>query len=281
MERNINLDDKEYDMYGQQFILKGIAFSTIAFAVLSNSVPVLADTMDGNRIEMAYPRSGYLNTAKDYNVYCTYVRDLGYQLPISTTIEYNSDGTILWSWDNGIGDVPIFIHGTQLDDVGSFKVKAGRYIGGYAHLSQGGDWYESYEYRLYPMMQYNGMDILLTDWTDIIFKVGPDNIIRMENSNPNLPAEAKIGFGPIEANSYCSSSAYGFYESTWSEFSYWQMFLDFKLVPVFMNTNAMDSIGEDLGEKDIPVFDLYGNRVDRNNMSSGVYICNGKKLLVK
>ena len=47
------------------------------------------------------------------------------------------------------------------------------------------------------MMQYDGDDILLINWDDLIFRASSDEIIRFDNNKADLPSEAKIGFGPI------------------------------------------------------------------------------------
>ena len=255
------------------------------FCVPFNSI---ADTNDRNGMKAPDSRGGYLDAGIEYYVRCSYINYDQLPFENTTTVIYNSDGTVNWNWEYGFDEELIVVHGIQIDNAGSFKVKAGDRIGGYYHSAS--TWDIIYKYTLYPMMQYDGMNILLTDWDDIIFRVGPDKIIRMECNKNNIPSDAKVGFGPIQTDyDYTDYLYYGGYENPYyvnyessrRKYGAWMMFLDFRLVPLFLNTDSVDRIIDDNSETESPVYDIMGNRVDRNNLSPGIYICRGKKILVK
>lgn len=267
-----------------------LAFFLLTFFVFCVPFNSIADTKDRNGMEAPDSRSGYLDARIKYYVRSSYVnQDTPLPFENTTTVIYNSDGTVNWEWENGFNAEHIVVHGIQIDNAGSFKVKAGDRIGGYYHNAS--TWSTGYNYNLYPMMQYDGMNILLTDWDDIIFRVGPDKIIRMECNKDNIPSDAKVGFGPIKTDYYDTYYYYygGYenpyyvnYKSSEGKYGYWMMFLDFRLIPISMDPDSsVDGIIVDNTETESPVYDIMGNRVDRNNLSPGIYICRGKKILVK
>lgn len=209
----------------------------------------------------------------------------GVQVRNISTITYNSDGSVQWDWET-IYDYCIRVKGIRIDEAGSFKVKAGDEIGYDYWHGTGSNGY-SYQINIYPMMQYDGLDILLTDCENIIFRVSPDNTIRMECDNANIPAQAEIGFGPIYTNysEYDSTDYEDYYSNYYSKkYKYgpgWKMFLNFSMKPVNMGMDSIDGIIDDSMKIDAPVYDILGNMVDRNNLSPGIYIYRGKKILVK
>lgn len=209
----------------------------------------------------------------------------GCQYNAISYITYDSDGSVTWDWES-IYDNGVRVKGVRIDEAGSFKVKTGDQIGFDAWHGTGINGY-TYHINIYPMMRYDGMDILLTDWEDIIFRVSSDNTIRMECDKANIPTQAEIGFGGIETD-------YFEYNESDSEFYYgnyyykkcnygpsWQMYLDFSLIPLYANQDSLDEVINDSSEHDVLIYDIFGRRVDGNHPAPGIYICNGKKILIK
>lgn len=267
--------------------LVSISLAIFSLGITFQSCADAKDIIEMEEEKEEDSRNGYLSGRIEYYVRCSYVRNERYKFQNTTEIQYDSNGNVKWEWEDGINGNPIFVHGIQIDFAGSFKVKAGDDIGGYNHIAN--TWSSFYNYSLYPMMQYEGMDILLTDWDDIIFRVGPDKRIRMECHKDNIPSQANIGFGPIETDDYYSEDDNNFGDDTYcsnSETTYypygtWQMFLDFRLIPLSQDPDSVDEIIDDSSEMDMSVYDIMGNKVDRNHLNSGIYFCNGKKILVK
>ena len=118
------------------------------------------------------------------------VGDGGYGVSDPSYVDYFPDGSVEWMWGRNT-----VAKGTKIDDAGSFKVEAGNqisedsYSGSNAHLNA--------KICIYPMMQYNGEDILLTGIEEMVFRVSEDDVIRFECDSKNLPSDAKIGFGSI------------------------------------------------------------------------------------
>lgn len=202
----------------------------------------------------------------------------GYKLPNLTSITYNSDGSIFWDWGN-IFDGGGAVKGTRIDEAGSFTVKAGDYIGSEWIHTNSGTYGMTAEINIFPMMQYDGLDILIPGRGNIIFRVFDDNRIRMECDIKDIPSEAKIGFGPVETNYNEWGGSSG--NSTYEYGPGWQMFLDFCMTPVYMGLDSVDGIIDDSMKTDAPVYDILGHMVDRNNLTPGIYIYKGKKILVK
>lgn len=59
------------------------------------------------------------------------------------------------------------------------------------------------------------------------------------------------------------------------------MFLNFILAPEGVTPDSVDEIITDDSDADLPIFDLLGNRVERNSLTPGIYIYKGKKILIK
>lgn len=220
-----------------------------------------------------------------FYIYSKSVKDMSYIIPNPTYVDYFPDGSVEWVWVEEKYRDNIGAKGTRIDDAGSFSIKAGTvvdrdyYSGTAEHLSS--------KTSLYPMMQYDGEDILLTDWDELIFKASSDEIIRFENSKTDLPSEAKVGFGPIDTD-YSTWRNNGEGEiigiDTSESYKYgpnWQMFLDFSMSPDSKYLDSIDEIINDSKATDTPIFDIYGRPVDRTNVNPGIYIYKGRKVLVK
>lgn len=198
-----------------------------------------------------------------------------------TYVQYYLDGTVEWIWKSRLAEGYINeVKGTRIDDAGSFRIKAGDIIGA-ASFSTTRYLREDADISIYPMMQYEGMNILLTHLDDIIFRVDQDELIRMEHDHKNLPSNAKIGFGPIYSGYY-----YIFKDDPMTRYDYgpeWQMLLDFSMKPLYPKQDAVDEVIDDAAETDTPFYDILGQRVgtDKNNLTPGIYIYKGKKILVK
>lgn len=209
----------------------------------------------------------------------------GPDFPPIIDLIYCSDGTVTWYWGDII-DGGTKLIGTRIEETGSFAVKAGSYIGLDSWHGTGANG-SSNMISIYPMMQYDGMNVLLTDCENIIFRVSSDNTILMECDKANIPSQAKVGFGPVDTE-------YSEWEETDPDILYsyyyikkykygpgWQMFLEFSLTPIYPYQDSVDDIIKDSSEHEVPIYDIVGKRVDRQNLTPGIYICNGRKILVK
>lgn len=204
-----------------------------------------------------------------------------------TYIKYYLDGTVEWDWFGEFAEGWISgVKGTRIDDNGSFKLKRSDVIGHIEPYSPLGSLWRNANINLFPMIQFDGMNILITDWNDIIFRVGEDEQIRMECNKENIPSEAKIGFGPIYTNYVLSDHSE--YNNNYKVTKYdygpeWQMLLDFSMKPLYPNQNAIHEIIDDAAEADTPIYDIFGKRMeaDKNSLTPGIYIYKGQKILVK
>lgn len=214
-------------------------------------------------------------------VKCDYVKSEGFTFPALTYLEYFSDNSVRWilnSWGDWIAE------GVRTDDAGSFKIDAGSVIG--ENFLHGNSTNEFANICIYPMMQIEGRNILLTDKREMIFKVAHDNTFRMEYDG--FPANATGGFGYCYRNYYYhyhDDNVYniiGRYRETKYPFGpNWQMFLNFILAPEGVTPNSVNEIFSDDSGTDSPIFDILGNRVEKNSLAPGIYIYKGKKILVK
>lgn len=157
------------------------------------------------------------------------VGDGGYGVSDPSYVDYFPNDSVEWVW----GGSNTVAKGTKIDDAGSFKIEAGNqideeyYSGTTSHLNS--------KICVYPMMQYKGEDILLTDIEEMVFRVSKDDVIRFECDRTGLPDDAEVGFGSIdkdyrtweyseivEGNGTSESYKYG---------PYWLMYLNFTMSP--------------------------------------------------
>ncbi len=253
------------------------------FAVLL-SIPVYAGIPEKYGTKTVTKDGRECSRVKFY-IYSKSVIDNGYRIPNPTCVDYFPDGSVEWVWREEDYRDNIGAKGTRIDDAGSFSIKAGTvvdrdyYSGTVEHLSS--------NTSLYPMMQYDGDDILLINWDDLIFRASSDEIIRFDNNKADLPSEAKIGFGPIDTD-YSTWRNNGQGEiigiDTSEFYKYgpnWQMFLDFSMSPDSKYLDSIDDIINDSKATDTPIFDIYGRPVKRTDINPGIYIYKGRRVLVK
>lgn len=214
-------------------------------------------------------------------VQCDYVISNGFKFRPNTYLEYFPNNTVRWVW-NGYDYKEV--EGVRIDDAGSFKIETGAQVGREAWNSN--TFHGGAFIGIYPMMQIENRNILLEEKKDIVFKVVHDNTFRVEISG--IPGNASGAFGPIYAGYYLvkdddgDSGTVGHYEKTTYLFGpNWQMFLNFILAPEGVTPDSVDEILTDEPDSDSPIFNLLGNRVERNSLTPGIYIYKGKKILVK
>lgn len=99
----------------------------------------------------------------------------GPDFPPIIDLIYCSYGTVTWYWGDII-DGGTKLIGTRIEETGSFAVKAGSYIGLDSWHGTGANG-SSNMISIYPMMQYDGMNVLLTDISSPINRLGDRNQI--------------------------------------------------------------------------------------------------------
>lgn len=200
-----------------------------------------------------------------------------------TTVKYYDDGTVKWEIGGcNILGIDFVVKGTRIDESGSFKVKADDRIGEYCYDAELNSMLVIFE--ISPMMQYEGRPILLKHWKDLIFRVTPDNTIKWECSRKDLPSGAEACFGIMEMcfSEKGSTDIDGYlveYRRASRVGPYWMMVHDFCMTPE--QPGSVEGIADDSPAAGAPVYDILGNRVKPDNLSPGVYICKGKKYIVK
>lgn len=211
------------------------------------------------------------------------LEDYGSQWQGISYIDYYNDGTVKWNWNTFNEGHPIEIKGQRSDSAGSFKVTVGDIVG-YDYIFSNNT-SMSGEVCIYPMMQFEEANILLIDKDVISFNVGVDEIVSMEWSG--VPPQAKAGFGFIDRKyNYDYGYKDAFYvdegESTYYPFGpTWLMFTDFSMTPLMPDQNSVEDIGADSVDKDNQFYDLFGRKVNGQPQTPGIYICNGRKILIK
>lgn len=156
------------------------------------------------------------------------VGDGGYCVSDPSYVDYFPDGSVEWTWGRNT-----VAKGTKIDDAGSFKIEAGNQI--YEDSYSGSNSHLNAKICVYPMMQYNGEDILLTGIEEMVFRVSEDDVIRFECDSTNLPSDAKIGFGSIYKDyytwDYSGFEGGGRTSESYKYGPYWQMYLNFAMLP--------------------------------------------------
>ena len=156
------------------------------------------------------------------------VGDGGYGVSDPSYVDYFPDGSVEWTWGRNT-----VAKGTKIDDAGSFKIEAGNQI--YEDSYSGSNSHLNAKICVYPMMQYNGEDILLTGIEEMVFRVSEDDVIRFECDSTNLPSDAKIGFGSIYKDyytwDYSGFEGGGRTSESYKYGPYWLMYLNFAMSP--------------------------------------------------